>query len=177
MIFDVGGILHGMSKLAGLLQGPDDEVPSNVAIAAYLATAAGSALGAATGSTPLIITAESAMGIKEGGRTGLVAVTVAACFGVSLFFTPLLQAVPAVAIAPVLILVGAMMAGEAGNIDWKCMQTALPAFLTIIVQPFTLSIANGIFAGVCVFVCVCVCVVESAQCQQACQPCSYPPRM
>lgn len=55
------------------------------------AAATGTALGAACGTTPLIIAAESAVGIKEGGRTGLVAVTVACCFGVSTFLSPLLQ--------------------------------------------------------------------------------------
>ncbi len=48
---------------------------------------------------------------------------------------------------PVLILVGAMMMGEAGHVDWTRMTTAVPAFLTIVVQPFTFSIANGIYAG------------------------------
>ena len=57
----------------------------------YLSAAAGTALGAYTGTTPLIIAAESAVGIKEGGRTGLVAVTVAACFGISMLLAPLLQ--------------------------------------------------------------------------------------
>ena len=99
------------------------------------------------GTTPVIIAAESAVGIKEGGRTGLVAVVVAGCFALSVFFAPLLQSVPQVATAPVLVLVGAMMMGESHRIDWGDMLTAVPAFLTIVVQPFTFSIANGIYAG------------------------------
>ncbi len=126
------------------------------------------------------------VGIKEGGRTGLVGVTVAACFGASLFLAPILQvlmrlagsagpvprrpctlvtsrgpsttrapaqAVPPVATAPVLVLVGAMMMGEAGHINWVSMPTALPAFLTMVIQPFTFSIANGIYAGEPVLAC------------------------
>jgi AGZA family xanthine/uracil permease-like MFS transporter len=58
-----------------------------------------------------------------------------------------LQAIPQVATAPVLVLVGAMMMGESTHIDWSCMLTAIPAFLTIVIQPFTFSIANGIYAG------------------------------
>jgi AGZA family xanthine/uracil permease-like MFS transporter len=59
----------------------------------------------------------------------------------------LLQAIPQVATAPVLVLVGAMMMGESTHIDWSSMMTAVPAFLTIVIQPFTFSIANGIYAG------------------------------
>lgn len=59
-----------------------------------------------------------------------------------------LQAIPQVATAPVLVLVGAMMMGESTHIDWSSMLTAIPAFLTIVIQPFTFSIANGIYAGV-----------------------------
>jgi hypothetical protein len=60
---------------------------------------------------------------------------------------PALQAIPPVATAPVLVLVGAMMMGECTHIDWSSMLTAVPAFLTIVIQPFTFSIANGIYAG------------------------------
>lgn len=52
-----------------------------------------------------------------------------------------------VATAPVLVLVGAMMMGEAIHIDWSSMPSAVPAFLTMVIQPFTFSIANGIYAG------------------------------
>lgn len=48
-----------------------------------------------------------------------------------------------------LVLVGAMMMGESTHIDWSSMLTAIPAFLTIVIQPFTFSIANGIYAGAC----------------------------
>lgn len=60
---------------------------------------------------------------------------------------PVLQAIPQVATAPVLVLVGAMMMGESTHIDWSNMLTAVPAFLTIVIQPFTFSIANGIYSG------------------------------
>lgn len=143
MIFDIGGAMFGLGNLAGLVQ--DGQVPG--AVWTYLAAAGGTALGAVTGTTPLIIAAESAVGIKEGGRTGLVAVTVAGCFASSMFLSPFLQAIPQVATAPVLVLVGAMMMGESTHIDWSSMLTAVPAFLTIVIQPFTFSIANGIYAG------------------------------
>eukprot|EP00878_Enallax_costatus_P005110 GHUV01005372.1.p1 GENE.GHUV01005372.1~~GHUV01005372.1.p1 ORF type:complete len:538 (+),score=89.65 GHUV01005372.1:187-1800(+) len=143
MVFDIGGAMFGLGNLAGLVK--DGQVPG--AVVTYLAAALGTALGAVTGTTPLIIAAESAVGIKEGGRTGLVAVTVSGCFLLSMFLAPFLQAIPQVATAPVLVLVGAMMMGESIHIDWSSMVTAVPAFLTIVIQPFTFSIANGIYAG------------------------------
>lgn len=79
--------MFGLGNLAGLVR--EGRVPG--ATWTYLAAAVGTALGALTGTTPLIIAAESAVGIKEGGRTGLVAVTVAGCFAVSMFLAPLLQ--------------------------------------------------------------------------------------
>ena len=143
MTFDIGGALFGLGNLAGLVK--DGHVPG--ATIAYVAAAFGTAIGALTGTTPLIIAAESAVGIKEGGRTGLVAITISMCFCLSMFLAPFLQAIPAVATAPVLVLVGAMMMGESVHIDWSTMVTAVPAFLTIVIQPFTFSIANGIYAG------------------------------
>lgn len=68
------------------------------AVWAYLSGAVGTALGAWTGTTPVIIAAESAVGIKEGGRTGLVAVTVSGCFLLSVFLAPALRAIPQVLI-------------------------------------------------------------------------------
>ncbi|KAF8066395.1 permease [Scenedesmus sp. PABB004] len=143
MAFDIGGAMFGLCNLAGLVQG--GRVPGSVFT--YACAALGTALGAVTGTTPLIIAAESAVGIKEGGRTGLVSVTIAGCFLLSIFLAPLLQDIPQVATAPVLVLVGAMMMGESTHIDWSSMMTAVPAFLTIVIQPFTFSIANGIYAG------------------------------
>lgn len=79
--------MFGLGNLAGLVK--DGQVPG--AVITYLAAAAGTALGAVTGTTPLIIAAESAVGIKEGGRTGLVAITVAGCFLLSMFLAPFMQ--------------------------------------------------------------------------------------
>jgi xanthine/uracil/vitamin C permease (AzgA family) len=150
MVFDIGGAMFGLGSLAGLVRpradGRGGELPGATWV--FLSACLGTALGAAAGTTPLIIAAESAVGIKEGGRTGLVAVVISMCFAASCFLAPLLQAIPQVATAPVLVLVGAMMMGESVHIDWGSMPTAVPAFLTIVVQPFTFSIANGIYAGV-----------------------------
>jgi AGZA family xanthine/uracil permease-like MFS transporter len=91
---------------------------------------------------------ESATGVEEGGRTGLTAVATAALFLLALFFTPVFTAVPAAATAPALVVVGAMMMRGVGGVDWRRLDEAVPAFLTLTVMPFTYSIANGLAIGV-----------------------------
>ena len=90
---------------------------------------------------------ESATGVAEGGRTGLTAVTVGVLFLLAVFFSPLAAAVPAVATAPALIIVGSLMLRAATSIDWQDATEAVPAFLTLIGMPLTFSIANGLALG------------------------------
>jgi AGZA family xanthine/uracil permease-like MFS transporter len=85
--------------------------------------------------------------VAAGGRTGLTAVVVGLLFLVAMFAAPLVQAIPAAATAPALVLVGALMAGAIAEIDWGEPTVAIPAFLTIIVIPLSYSIANGLAFG------------------------------
>ena len=89
---------------------------------------------------------ESAAGIGEGGRTGLVAAVVAGLF-ILASSAPLAAAVPTVATAPALIIVGSLMLRSALRIRWDDPTDAVPAFLTVIAMPLTFSIANGIALG------------------------------
>ena len=72
----------------------------------------------------------------------------------ALFFTPVFTAVPALATAPALIAVGALMMQATGEVDWRRTDEAVPAFLTIAAMPFTFSIANGIALGIVTFVAI-----------------------
>ena len=90
---------------------------------------------------------ESASGIQVGGRTGLTAVVVGILFLPFMFFSPLIELIPAIATAPVLIIVGAFMAGSLKKINWQELEEAIPAFLTIILIPLTYSITQGILYG------------------------------
>jgi AGZA family xanthine/uracil permease-like MFS transporter len=98
------------------------------------------------GCSPVIVTVECAAGVKEGGRTGLTAVTISLLFLLSLFFASLLGSVPTEATAPVLILVGALMMSSSKDIKWDDMATAIPSFLTISLIPLT-NISNGMGFG------------------------------
>ena len=91
--------------------------------------------------------AESAAGIAEGGRSGLMAFTVTLLFLVSLFFAPLFLLVPSVATDGVLVIVGVFMFDAVGKVDFEDMTEVLPAFITILMMPLTYSIAEGIVLG------------------------------
>ena len=113
----------------------------------FYATSIGTMLAASLGCTPIIVYVEAAAGIAEGGKTGLTAIVTGVLFLISVFFAPLFASIPAIATAPVLMLIGAMMMSTAKQIDWDDMMEAVPAFLTIIMMPYTFSITNGIMFG------------------------------
>jgi AGZA family xanthine/uracil permease-like MFS transporter len=148
-VFDTAGTLIGVGRIAGFLN-KQGELPGSER--AFMADAVGTTVGAMVGTSTVTTYVESAAGVEEGGRTGLTAVTVGVLFLLSLFLTPLFVAVPALATAPALIVVGAMMMLSARDIDWSSMDEAVPAFLTVVAMPFTFSIANGITLGVVSYV-------------------------
>jgi len=144
-LFDNVGTLVAVTKKAGL-QAPDGSIPRLNRI--LLADSAATMVGAAAGTSTVVSYIESASGVTAGGRTGLTAVVVGVLFLLTLFFAPLVQAIPAAATAPALILVGALMVGSLVDVDWADPTVAIPAFLTLITIPLTFSIANGLAFGI-----------------------------
>jgi AGZA family xanthine/uracil permease-like MFS transporter len=112
-------------------------------LADAVATIAGSLLGTST----VVTYIESSTGVSEGGRTGLTAVVVALLFLLATLFAPIVVGILAIATAPALIIVGALMVRVVGEIKWDDLTEAVPAFLTIIAMPLTFSIANGLALG------------------------------
>ena len=102
-LVDLSGVVIGLSSLAGLGDGANT-VPGS--IYAFIGCGLGTIVGAATGSSPVIVYVESAAGIKEGGRTGVAALTTGLLFAVSLFLAPIFSQVPTTATEPVAILIG-----------------------------------------------------------------------
>ncbi|SHE25095.1 NCS2 family permease [Actinomyces glycerinitolerans] len=90
---------------------------------------------------------ESAAGVGEGARTGLASVVTGVLFLASMFIAPVVSMVPYEAATPALVVVGFLMMTQVTDIDWKTPEIALPAFITIIMMPFSYSITNGIGAG------------------------------
>ncbi len=114
------------------------------------------ALGGATSSSSNTTYIESASGIEEGGRTGLTAITTGVLFAVAMLLAPIAGVIPAEATAPALVIVGALMLGQAAAIDWDDIGVSLPAVLTILGMPFTYSITNGVGFGIISYVVIAV---------------------
>jgi AGZA family xanthine/uracil permease-like MFS transporter len=144
-LFDTAGTLLGVGRRGGFLDAAG-ELPR--ADRAFFADAVGTTLGACLGTSPVTTYVESAAGVEEGGRTGLTAVVTAVLFLLAVVLTPLFVAVPTVATAPALIVVGALMVGGLRDLEWGRPEEAIPAFLTVGGMAFTYSIANGIALGI-----------------------------
>src|SRR5262249_52088177 len=126
-LFDTIGSLMGLAQQAGDLT-PEGKMPrgNRALFAAAHATTSRSLFGTST----VVTYIESATGVSEGGRTGLTSVTVAALFVLAMFFAPIAGAIPTIATAPALIIVGALMIRAVVSIKWEDMTEAIPAFLT-----------------------------------------------
>ncbi|MEN6609967.1 MAG: NCS2 family permease [Methanoregulaceae archaeon] len=141
---DTMGTLLGMSARAGFLDGtgnlPQVERPF---LADALATIAGGILGTTTNG----VFVESAAGIEQGGRTGIVAIVTGGLFLLALFFAPLFSAIPTLATGPVLILVGLMMIQPVARLNFSDYAEVIPAFTVIAMMSFTYNIGVGMCAG------------------------------
>lgn len=103
------------------------------------------------GTTPSATYVESSAGIAMGGKTGLTSLVTAILFGLSMFFSPLLTVVTSQVTAPVLIVVGSLMASSLREIQWDRFEIAFPAFVTIIGMPLTYNISYGIAFGFLIY--------------------------
>ena len=121
---------------------------------ALLADSAATVVGALAGTSNTTSYIESGAGVKEGGRTGLTAVTVAVLFAACLGLAPLAQSVPAFATAPALIFIATYFLRNVKDIDWSDVSEYAPAVLAAIVMPLTYSIAYGIAIGFIAYVAI-----------------------
>jgi len=155
VLFDTIGTLTGVAEQAGLMK--EGTLPR--AGRALLSDAVGTTAGALLGCSTVSSYIESAAGVAEGARTGLASVVTALLFLGALFFAPVVQMVgggmivaegaPPLhpVVAPVMILVGAMMATGVRRIEWDDPTESIPAFLVIVGMPFTYNIATGLALG------------------------------
>jgi AGZA family xanthine/uracil permease-like MFS transporter len=150
-LFDNTGTLIGVAHRAGLMD-VNGKLPrvSRALMADSLAAIASALLGTSTTTSYL----ESAVGVKAGGRTGLVALIVAAFFLLALFLAPLASSIPIYATAPALIYVACLMARAFTEFDWEDVTEYAPAVITAITMPLTFSIAEGIALGFITYVMV-----------------------
>ncbi|WP_417897908.1 NCS2 family permease [Bacillus haimaensis] len=99
------------------------------------------------GTSPTVSTVESAAGIAAGGRTGVTAIVTGSLFLLSIFAIPFIKIIPGSAIAPILIIIGVLMLQSVKQIDFQDLTEGFPAFLVIVMIPFSYSIADGIAFG------------------------------
>jgi AGZA family xanthine/uracil permease-like MFS transporter len=111
-------------------------------------------IGGLFGASSVTSYIESASGIAEGARTGLHTVGVGILFLLAMFAVPVVAIVPAAATAPALIIVGFLMCGQIVKIDFEKLETAIPAFLILLLIPLTYSISHGIGIGFIAFVAI-----------------------
>jgi AGZA family xanthine/uracil permease-like MFS transporter len=144
-LFDNLGTLVAVTKRAGLIE-PDHTIPRLNRILFTDATA--TIFGSLTGTSTVTSYVESTAGVAAGGRSGVTAIVTGVLFLAAIGAAPFVGIVPSAATAPALILVGSMMLSTISEIRWKDPLVAVPAFLTLVLIPFTYSIANGLGFGV-----------------------------
>jgi len=142
--FDTAGTLTSVANLTGKVNkaGEVDGIDR-----AVLADSVATTVGALAGTSNTTSYIESGAGIKEGGRTGLTAVTVAVLFGACLFFAPLAQSIPAFATGAALVFIATYFLRNIADIDWQDVTEYAPAVLAAVLMPLTFSIAHGIALG------------------------------
>lgn len=139
LVFENIGLLHG--QVDGMLKSPSK---NNKALNAIAFSVIGCGL---LGSSPSVSTVEGTAGIAAGGRTGLTSTITGLLFLISLFFIPVISIIPNAAIAPILILIGALMTQNLKSLNYDNFSELFPAFATMILIPLTYSIVDGIAFG------------------------------
>jgi AGZA family xanthine/uracil permease-like MFS transporter len=147
--FDTMGTMVAVGGEAGLLDKEGNPPRTRqILVVDSIAAAAGGAASVSSNTSYV----ESAAGVGDGARTGLASVTTGVAFLLATFLSPLVGMVPFEAATPALVVVGFLMVMQVSGIDWKNFEVAVPAFLTIVLMPFSYSITVGIGAGVISFV-------------------------
>jgi AGZA family xanthine/uracil permease-like MFS transporter len=142
--FDTMGTMTAIGNQAGLVDRDGNIQSANrILIVDSIAAAAGGAAGVSSNTSYI----ESATGVGEGARTGLSSIVTGIAFLLTTFLAPLVAIIPYEAATPSLLIVGFLMMSQIKNIDWDDLGIGIPAFLTIILMPFTYNISVGIGAG------------------------------
>lgn len=148
-VFDATGTLIGLLNQSPFKEQPDH---SKRISRSLTADAAASILGGVLGTASTSPFIESASGIQAGGRTGLTAITIGVGFILMLFFYPFAQAIPIFAVGPALLYVACCMMRHLGSLQLGDITETAPCLFTIMMIPFTTSIADGIGGGILLYV-------------------------
>ena len=141
---DTAGTLTSVANLTGKVNKKGEVEGIDRAL---MADSVATTVGALAGTSNTTSYIESGAGVKEGGRTGLTAIVVAALFALCLVFAPLAQSIPAYATAPALVFIATYFLRNIKDIAWDDVTEYAPAVLAAIIMPLTFSIAYGIAIG------------------------------
>ena len=161
--FDTIGTFIGTGRRTGIFSEEDEKALesgsgfSSKMDKALFSDSIATSVGAIFGTSNTTTYVESAAGIGAGGRTGLTSVIVAICFVLSIFFAPVISAIPAAATAGVLVVVGCMMAASLKDVKWDELSEAVPAFFAAVFMAFSYSISYGIAGGFIMYCIVMTC--------------------
>jgi AGZA family xanthine/uracil permease-like MFS transporter len=148
-MFDSISTFVGLSYSSGLVE-KDTGEPINVHKGLFV-DAIGTTLSGLFGTSPATTYIESASGIEEGARTGLSSIITGLLFLPFMFLSPLLEFIPGIATAPILVVVGVYMMRPITQLDWKNFEESIPAFMAMVLIPLTYSITQGILWGFIIF--------------------------
>ncbi|WP_150466499.1 NCS2 family permease [Francisella sp. SYW-9] len=143
-IFDSTGTIVGLASVANTLDKDGNPIRMRESL---LVDSFSSLFSGLFGTSPSSVYVESAVGISIGGKSGLVAITVGILFLPFLFLSPIVEMVPMFVVAPALVIIGSHMLSSVRFIEWDDLSQTIPAFLTIVLMPLTLSISQGIIWG------------------------------
>ena len=161
--FDTMGTMVAVGAEANLLdEGGNPPRTREILVVDSVGAIAGG-VGSVSSNTAYI---ESAAGVGEGARTGLASVVTGTAFLLATFLSPIVNVVPFEAATPALVLVGFLMMTQITGIDWTKLEISIPAFLVIVLMPFTYSITTGLGAGFVVFVLIKIFVGKARQVHQ-----------
>ena len=166
--FDTIGTFIGTGRRSGIFSAEDEANMDQPGFKSRLdkalfADATATSIGALFGTSNTTTFVESAAGIGAGGRTGLTSVVVALCFAASAFLATFVSAVPSAATAPVLVMVGVLMASSFRDIDWGELDEAVPAFFAGLFMALCYSISYGIAFGFITYCIVKICRKKAAE--------------
>ena len=152
-MFDTLGTLYAACERAGLMDENGNPLNMNEGM---LSDAISTTIGALVGTSTVTTFSEVNAGVAAGGRTGLTSVFCGLFFFVAMFLSPIAQLIPSCTTAAALIYVGFLMLVSVKNICWDSLKVAIPAFLTLIIMPFTYNISYGIAFGLISYIVISV---------------------
>lgn len=147
-ILTLSGLVSSLSTLAGLVR-PDNTTPRNRWL--FIVCGVCTCMSGLLSGPPILISPESASGIKGGAKTGLSTIVCGLLFAVSVFFSPIFRHVPSAATAPLLIGVGVILFQNVHKLNWKLITDSMPAYFVLFFIPFTYSILQGVAIGYVVY--------------------------